>query len=129
MTSTTDLTLVDVYHGYDKPDVIIDIPPPLADAGSWHGEIRSRLVDEAGDWWFQCDWRGPDRLGRITTFPVTWCRRPELDDFAGIIPPAHLDRMRAEQAGETDIPHASCPRCTCGSRGPEHCRHAHLPWG
>lgn len=131
MTSTTDLTLVDVYHGYDRPDVIIDIPPPLTNAGSWHGEIRSRLVnEETGDWYFSCQWRDHNREQHITTFPVTWCRRPALDDYAGIIPPAHLDRMRAEEAGDTAAaPHAGCPRCDCGSRGPEHCKHAHLPWG
>lgn len=90
-------TTVDTWHGYDKPDVVIEIPIPFADAGSWHGEIRARQVDHDGEWWFQCDWRAADRLNRITTFPVAWCRRAELDDFAGIIPAEQLERMRREE--------------------------------
>jgi hypothetical protein len=125
------LKTVDTYHGYDRQDVLIDIPTPLVDAGTWHGEIRARqLDDETGDWWFQVTWRGDDRETRIGTFPVEWCRRPELNDFAGIIPSAHLDRMRREEADDTPAdPHAGCPACDCGMAGPVHCKHAHLAWG
>jgi hypothetical protein len=43
---------------------------------------------------------------------------------------AHLDRMRREEPGNTSPePHATCPRCDCGMRGPEHCKHAHPAWG
>jgi hypothetical protein len=124
-------TTTDVYHGYDRQDVLIDIPIPYANAGTWHGEIRARILDdESGDWFFSVDWRGPDRETRIDTFPVEWCRRPELDDLAGIVPPAHLERMRREETGDTTAdPHVDCPDCDCGMRGPEHCKHAHLAWG
>lgn len=123
------MRLVDTYHGYDRPDVVIDIPPPLTQAGRWHGEIRARYVDDAGDWYFQVQWRDHANEQRITTFPVAWCRRPELDDYAGVIPPAHLERMRREEAGDTSPdPHADCPRCICRHAG-DHCQHAHLAWG
>lgn len=68
------LTSINTWHSYDRPDVIIDIPPPLADAGSWHGEIHARLVDEqTGDWYFQVQWRDHAREQLITKFPVAWC--------------------------------------------------------
>lgn len=89
----------DVYLGYQREEVILDIPIPYARAGTWHGEIRSRqLDDESGDWFFEIGYRSHGQ-NRIGTFPVQWIRRPELTDYDGIVPPEVLEQMRREAAG------------------------------
>lgn len=91
--------MIDSYQGFQRQDVIVDVPVPFKHAGSWHGVIRARLVDrESDEWWFEVGYSTGVGENRIGTFPVDWCRRPELDDFIGLIPPNALERMRAAEA-------------------------------
>lgn len=63
-------------------------------AGTWHAEIRARLVDGAGDWFFEVGYNTGVGENRIDTFPAEWVRRPDLD---GLVPPTVLERIRSEQ--------------------------------
>ena len=45
--------MTDVYPAADREDASLEIPTRYVRAGTWHAEIRARLVDD-GDWCF--DW-------------------------------------------------------------------------
>jgi hypothetical protein len=86
----------DVYPVEAREDAIVDVPVPYAHAGSWHAEIRARLVDEeTQDWFFEVGYSTGTGENRIDTLPAEWVRRPELTDLDGVVPPDVLERMRA----------------------------------
>ncbi|GAA5122324.1 hypothetical protein GCM10023339_40540 [Alloalcanivorax gelatiniphagus] len=96
--------IMDVYLGWDRQEVIVDIPIPFTRAGTWHGEIRARLVDDATqDWYFEIGYNTGISGNRIETFPVEWTRRPELDDYVGTVPPELLERTRINAADEVGL--------------------------
>lgn len=75
---------------------MLTIPEGEEHAGTWHGEIRARLLDEAtGDWWFELGYNVGIGENFIGTFPAAWVRRPELDDMAGIVPAEYLEGMKS----------------------------------
>jgi hypothetical protein len=85
------LTMVDTFHGHAREACVVTIPDGRDHAGTWHGVIRARLVDEAsGDWWFELGYSTGVSEHRIGKFPVEWVRRMDLDDFDGIVPKRHL---------------------------------------
>lgn len=91
------LTMTDTWHGRAREAAILTIPEGEERAGTWHGEIRARLLDEAsGDWWFEVGYNVGAGMNFIGTFPASWVRRPELDDMAGIVPRDVLERMERE---------------------------------
>jgi hypothetical protein len=79
------MRMTDVYPVHARPEAIVDIPVPYVHAGSWHAEIRARLVDDDGDWWFEIGYNTGVGENRIDTFPAEWIRRPELTDLDGIV--------------------------------------------
>ena len=88
--------MTDVYPPASREDAMLEIPIPFARAGTWHAEIRARLVDDNGDWYFELGYNtGIAEMG-IDTFPAVWVRRPELTDLDGIVPPDVLVIMRSE---------------------------------
>lgn len=90
---------IDVYPPDQRAEVIVTIPPGHDRAGTWHGEIRARLHDpETDDWFFEVTYNTGPASNWIGTFPVEWTRRPDLDDYAGVVPPDVLERMRRDQA-------------------------------
>lgn len=102
---------IDVYYGYDREDAVLEIPTPFAGAGTWHAEIRARLLDdETNDWFFELGYNTGVGENRIGTFPVEWVRRAEITDLDGIVPPDVLARTLAQSpdgAAQSD----SSPPC------------------
>lgn len=45
--------MTDAYPPDRREDAILEVPIPFALAGTWHAEIRGRLVDDDGEWCFQ----------------------------------------------------------------------------
>jgi hypothetical protein len=91
------LTTVDTFHGHAREACVVTIPddPGREYPGTWSGEIRARLLNEAtGEWWFQLTYTTGVSANRIGTFPVEWVRRMDLDDFDGVIPKRHLRPVR-----------------------------------
>jgi hypothetical protein len=87
--------MIDVYLPAERESVIVTIPDGEEHAGTWHGEIRARLLDQdMQDWFFEIGYNTGVGENRIGTFPVEWVRRPELTDFDGIIPPDVLSKMK-----------------------------------
>lgn len=97
---TGPMRMTDVYPIANREDAILDIPIPFARAGTWHAELRARLLDaETGDWYFEVGYNTGTAENRIGTFPAQWVRRPELTDLDGIVPSDVLAQMRG--LGET----------------------------
>jgi hypothetical protein len=90
------MRITDVYPAASREDAILEIPTPFARAGTWHAEIRARLVDDDGDWYFEVGYSTGVAENRIGTFPAEWVRRPELSDLDGLVPPDVAAQMRAE---------------------------------
>lgn len=86
--------MTDVYPPSHREDAILEVPVPLLWAGTWHAEIRARLVDEDGNWHFELRYNTGIAENRVGTFPAAWVRRPELTDVDGIVPPVMLAMMR-----------------------------------
>jgi hypothetical protein len=94
------MRMTDVYPVHAREDALLEIPTPFARAGTWHAEIRARLLDEdAQDWYFEVGYNTGVGENRIDTFPAEWVRRPELTDLDGVVPPEVLERMRAGLSG------------------------------
>ena len=91
---TDQMRMNDVYPPSSREDAILEVPVPFRWAGTWHGEIRARLVDEDGDWFFELRFNTGIAENRVGTFPAAWVRRPELTDTDGIVPPDTLAMMR-----------------------------------
>ena len=49
----TDVRMTDAHPPDRREDAILEVPIPFALAGTWHAEIRGRLVDDDGEWCFQ----------------------------------------------------------------------------
>lgn len=97
MTRRPDFRIIDIYPPPDREPIIVSIPDGERHAGSWHGEIRARLLDEeTQNWFFELGYNTGIGENRIGTFPVEFVRRPDLTDFDGIIPPEVLARMQAD---------------------------------
>ncbi len=89
------LTITDTWHGWDREAAIVTIPDGHEHVGTWHAELRARLLDEAtGDWWFDLSYTVGAGQTYLDTFPAGWVRRPELTDLDGIVPPEVLEQMR-----------------------------------
>ena len=88
------MRMTDVYPPANREDAILKIPVPFLRAGTWHGEIRARLVDDDGDWYFELRYNIGIAENRIGTFPAAWVRRPDLSDMDGIVPADVLALMR-----------------------------------
>lgn len=88
--------MTDVYPAASREDAILIIPVPFVRAGTWHAEMRARLVDDDGDWYFELGYNTGIGDNRIGTFPASWVRRPELTDLDGIVPANVLATMREE---------------------------------
>lgn len=95
--------MTDVYPPATREDAIVDIPVPFARAGTWHAEIRARLVDDDGDWYFEVGYNTGIAENRIGNFPAEWVRRPELTDLDGIVPDDMLARMREQTRGDAAV--------------------------
>ncbi|MCF6376883.1 hypothetical protein L2K70_04645 [Nocardioides KLBMP 9356] len=122
------LTMRDTYPEHQRPACVITFPDGHDHAGPRQGEIRARLVDDQGDWWFEVQWRNPFHTAHIAAVPVAWCRRPELTDDDGLVTPPPAPVEQAVSLGRDA--HADCPRCTtCPSSRTSHCKHAHNTWG
>ena len=94
----------DVYPVANREDAIVDIPIPFARAGTWHAEIRARLLDaETGDWYFEVGYNTGIAENRIGNFPAEWVRRPELTDLDGLVPDNVLARMREQKCGDAEV--------------------------
>lgn len=99
------LTITDTWHGYAREAAIVIIPDGNEHAGTWHAELRARLLDEAtGDRWFDLSYTIGVGQAYFDNVPAEWVRRPELTDLDGLVPPSVLERMRAEQEDPV------CPR-------------------
>lgn len=85
--------MTDVYPPSNREDAILEVPVPFLWAGTWHGEIRARFVDD-GDWYFELRYNTGIAENRVGTFPTAWVRRPELTDIDGIVPPDVFAMMR-----------------------------------
>jgi hypothetical protein len=88
------MRMTDVYPPSNREDAILEVPVPFLWAGTWHGEIRARLVDDDGDWYFELRFNTGIAENRGGTFPAACVRRPELTDMDGIVPPVMLAMMR-----------------------------------
>ena len=88
--------MTDVYPTANREDAILTIPVPFVLAGTWHAEIRARLVDDVGDWYFELGYNTGIAQNRIGTFRAEWVRRPELTDLDGIIARDVLAHMSAQ---------------------------------
>lgn len=94
---TGPMRMIDVYPVHAREDTLLEIPVPFIRAGTWHAELRARLVDDAGDWFFEVGYSTGTGENRIDTFPAEWVRRPELTDLDGLVPPSVLERIRGHQ--------------------------------
>lgn len=94
--------MTDVYSPATREDAVVSIPVPFVLAGSWHAEVRGRLVDDQGEWFFEVGYNTGVAENRIGTFPAAWVRRPELTDLDGIVPVDVLAEMR-RQAGVESV--------------------------
>ena len=94
--------MTDVYPPSSREDAILEVPVPFRRAGTWHGEIRARLVDDDGEWFFELRFNTGIAENRVGTFPAAWVRRPELTDMDGIVPPDTLAMMREARVRRID---------------------------
>lgn len=99
--------MTDVYPPAVREDAVLDIPVPFARAGTWHAEVRARLVDDDGAWYLEVTYNTGVAENRIGTFPAGWVRRPSLADMRAWFPLVcsrrGLGRPGAVHAG-------ACPR-------------------
>src|SRR5690348_16901245 len=73
---TDQMRMTDVYPPSNREDAVVEVPVPFLWAGTWHGEIRARLVDDDSDWYFELRFNTGIAENRIGTFPAAWVRRP-----------------------------------------------------